>query len=283
MIIQTFVSNIPKWEEFQYEFQKIAPHKYRAVHKETREEIIIDDTPDSNLSEEMFNQLELFKRTPEEGLGEKIPSATLVPECENLIYQYEILIVGAVRARMIAAHKNPDGANIRSLLDWLESTDFFVAPASSVYHDAHVRGLLLHTLRVYNKACDLWKIPEFADVNAHSFTLVALVHDWCKIGLYEQYEKNVKNDETGQWEKKLAYRRSVSTCIGSFGHGTTSLYLASRLFSLSNDEALAIRWHMGEYNVCDAEMNELHLSNETFPIVQMIQFADRLSITKYLK
>ena len=93
----------------------------------------------------------------------------------------------------------------------------------------------------------------------------------------------VKNEETGQWEKKLAYRRSVNTCIGSFGHGVTSLYLASRLFSLSNDEALAIRWHMGEYNVCDAEMNELHLSNETFPIVQMIQFADRLSITKYLK
>ena len=54
-----------------------------------------------------------------------------------------------------------------------------------------------------------------------------------------------------------------------------------KFFKLSQEEALAIRWHMGEYNVADNEMNELHYANENYPLVFLLQFADRLSITNY--
>lgn len=281
MFIETFMSNIPKWEEFEYAFEKIADRTYRATHKVTGD--VVTFSEDDTISEEMFNQLELFKRTPEEGLGEKIPTATINEMSDALITQYEILMAGCIRARMIANKRNPDEANVESLLTWLESTDFFTAPASTKYHDCAVRGLVAHSLRVYNKMCDMWTVPDFSDVPIHSAAIVALVHDWCKIGLYEQYEKNVKNEQTGRWEKELAYRHTTNNVIGSFGHGATSMFLASRLFRLTNEEALAIRWHMGEYNVAPNEMNDLHHSNETYPIVQMIQFADRLSITRYMK
>lgn len=281
MFIETFMSNIPKWEEFEYAFEKVGPRVYRATHKVTGDVVTFAEGAD--ISEELFNQLELFKRTPEEGLGEKIPTATINDGTDTLINQYEILLAGCIRARMIASGRNPDNGNVSALLDWLESTDFFTAPASTQYHEAHVRGLVMHTLRVYNKMCDMWQVPDFADVAIHSAALVALLHDWCKIGLYEQYNRNVKNDDTGKWEQVLAFRHSENNAIGSFGHGVTSLFLAGRFFRLSNEEALAIRWHMGEYNVADNEMNDLHRSNEMYPMVQMIQFADRLSITRYMK
>lgn len=282
MIISTFMSNIPKWKEFKYVFEKLSPTTYRATHKETGESSVITDDP-STLSEEMFEQLKLFKSTPEQGLGERIPNATIDESDESLIYQYEILMAGAIRARLIASKRDPDTANVARLLDWLESTDFFVAPASSQYHECHVRGLLQHTLKVYNKMCDMWNVPDFSEVSIHSAALVALVHDWCKIGLYEQYMRNVKDEATGTWHQEPSYRRTTQNAVGSFGHGVSSMFLAGRFFSLTNDEALAIRWHMGEYNVSSPEMNELHHSNETYPLVQMIQFADRLAITKYYK
>ena len=59
------------------------------------------------------------------------------------------------------------------------------------------------------------------------------------------------------------------------------MYLASKCFNLNLECLSAIRWHMGEYNVAQNEMNELHQCNEQFPLVQLLQFADRLSITSY--
>ena len=37
-----------------------------------------------------------------------------------------------------------------SLLDWLEHSDFFVAPASTKYHGCYESGLLQHSLNVYD-------------------------------------------------------------------------------------------------------------------------------------
>ena len=70
--------------------------------------------------------------------------------------------------------------------------------------------------------------------------------------------------------------------MSCLGHGVSSMFLASRFFKLSVEEAAAIRWHMGDYNVADNEMNDLHQANETYPMVQLLQFADRLSRVKYL-
>ena len=198
---------------------------------------------------------------------------------------YLMLLVGCalIRAHKNNSHMDPDAVlpKVYQCTHWLEMTDFFSAPASSHYHEAFVGGLCYHTLKVVNNVYGLWgAFMPGSDINVEDAVLVALVHDWCKIGLYESYTKNVKNDETGTWEKQAAFRRKSEFYV-PLGHGVSSYFLASRFFRLSLEEIAAIRWHMGRWNVSDEEVNEFQQANETFPMVHLIQFADQLSITKY--
>jgi len=167
---------------------------------------------------------------------------------------------------------------IQRLVKWLESQDFFSAPASTKYHDAFPGGLLYHSLRAYNEILTLMKSERFP-VNPDSAILVALVHDWCKICFYEPYQKNVKDEETGTWHKETAYR--VNQTGIPLGHGVSSMFLASKFFNLTPEESLAIRWHMGNYRVCEAESSELCTANEKVPLVLLLQFADQLACVQY--
>ena len=110
--------------------------------------------------------------------------------------------------------------------------------------------------------------------------LCALVHDWCKIDMYESYIKNVKNDATGVWDHVSAFRYKGSAVI-NLGHGVSSMFLVSKFFRLNLEEASAIRWHMGAYRTSDAEFDELQTCNEQFPLVHLLQFADQLSLVKF--
>lgn len=205
----------------------------------------------------------------------------------NKIDLYDKLLVGCILIRMDRTSddwfRDPENFKIKldNMLKWIHNTDFYSTPASTRFHGAYREGLLEHTLIVAQKAIELSNIPTFKfKVNIEDAVLIALVHDWCKIGLYESYLKNIKNPDTGIWEQKEAYKVADNP-MSCYGHGVSSLILAQKFFKLSTEEALAIRWHMGEYNVADNEMNDLHQANETYPLVQLIQFADRLSIVKY--
>lgn len=206
------------------------------------------------------------------GVKAKVTDTSL----DDLVDQYERLIGEIVFHR----YPNETGMRcLRPLLNWLRSTDFYRAPASTRYHESIAGGLLVHTLNVYNNILELRKAEQFSSVDIYSAALVALVHDWCKIDYYEAYEKNVKNESTGQWEKQTAFR--VNQRSIPLGHGVASMFLAERFFKLTPDEALAIRWHMNRFRVCEDELNELQKANEKYPLVHLIQFADELSITEY--
>lgn len=161
-------------------------------------------------------------------------------------------------------------------ISWLDSTDFFTAPASTIYHDSEQGGLLKHTLKVVNRMIELLTISVLSNVSLVDAITTAMVHDWCKIDFYESYMKNVKNEDTGVWEKVQAYRHKSPNL--PFGHGVTSLFIAQKFFKLSVEQSLAIRWHMGEYNVADSEKYDLMEANERFPSVQLLQLADRLAL-----
>ena len=161
-------------------------------------------------------------------------------------------------------------------IDYLKSTDFFTAPASTKYHEAEPAGLLKHTVLVAKTVNDLSRLPQFQSVNLADAILVALVHDWCKIDFYEEYYKNVKDENTGSWYQQKAYR-----CKGAaipLGHGVTSLFMAQKFFRINIEQALAIRWHMGDYCVCETEKYDLMEANK-HPMVQMIQIADKMAAT----
>lgn len=204
--------------------------------------------------------------------------------------QYELYLKWATYSRvfpetMDAAEYESKSAkidkNLQQLCTWLNSSGFYEAPASTRYHEPYTGGLRNHTLRVVRNIETLHKLPQFEDVDLASAVLVALVHDWCKIGMYTSYEKNVK-DEYGNWVKQTAFKLS-DTLASAFGHGVSSMYLAGKWFNLTEEEALAIRWHMGPWRAVDSESNELQFANENYPLVHMLQFADQLAIVNYNK
>lgn len=128
------------------------------------------------------------------------------------------------------------------LLAWLSGTDFFTAPASTRFHCACEGGLVMHSLNVYHVLRE--KYFEEGD-SEESFALCALLHDVCKAQFYKVSTRNVKNDQTGQWEKKPFY--AVEDAF-PYGHGEKSVYLIERFVRLKPAEAMAIRWHMGGFD-----------------------------------
>lgn len=140
------------------------------------------------------------------------------------------------------------------LLAWLEAeTDFFTAPASRNHHGAFPGGLLEHSLNVYRRlrriAClETYGQPDVEDLAAdveESVAIMALLHDTCKADCYHQETKRRRNPDTGVWEDCLAY---VYRDPFPMGHGEKSVFLIQRFMSLTDTEALAIRWHMGAFD-----------------------------------
>jgi hypothetical protein len=158
----------------------------------------------------------------------------------------------------------------QSFLDWLESTDFFQAPASTRYHCACEGGLVQHSLNVYDVLCQRYFNPEVD--SPESFTICGLLHDVCKAGYYKVSTRNVKNEQTGQWEKVPYY--SVEDMF-PYGHGEKSVYLIERFIRLKNSEAMAIRWHMGGFD--DAVRGGSYAGSqayEKYPLAVKLHLAD---------
>ena len=102
----------------------------------------------------------------------------------------------------------------KELLNWLESTDFFEAPASTKYHCACKYGLVQHSLNVY----DVFKQKYFEEKNDNleSITICTLLHDICKSHFYKISTRNVKNELTGVWEQIPYY---TIDDVFPYGHG----------------------------------------------------------------
>lgn len=139
------------------------------------------------------------------------------------------------------------------LLDWLDTTDFFQAPASTRYHDDHYGGLEKHSVKVWHELIRLLKAYPEIRVTAETAAIVSLLHDVCKIGCYKTELRNRKN-ERGEWIKVPVYTFNEDFRFG--GHGSKSVYLIQKFMKLTDEEAVAINCHMGatvgDYSVYDA-------------------------------
>lgn len=158
----------------------------------------------------------------------------------------------------------------KELLEWLQKTDFFTAPASSKFHCACEEGLVMHSLSVYQTMVEKHFDPQ--KDSAESFAVCALLHDLCKAQFYKVSTRNVKNDETGQWEKKPFY---AVEDIFPYGHGEKSVFLIERFMRLKTSEAMAIRWHMGGFD--DAVKGgsfSISLAFEKYPLAVKLHLAD---------
>ena len=136
-----------------------------------------------------------------------------------------------------------------SLLEWLETTDFYDAPCSGRYHGSYKGALVEHSLNVYQQ---FWNIAPRFGYDASNPTLleesaiVCLFHDLCKVNFYEPYMRNVKNPDTGIWEQVEEYRSKGSTTLAS--HGACSCYRVMQFMKLTETEFAAILHHMGAWD-----------------------------------
>ena len=156
------------------------------------------------------------------------------------------------------------------LLEWLQTTDFFTAPASTRYHCACPSGLVQHSVNVYEVMMEKHFDPETD--SAESFALCALLHDVCKAQFYKISTRNVKNEKTGQWEKVPYY--TIEDAF-PYGHGEKSVFLIERFVRLKPAEATAIRWHMGGFD--DAARGgsfSISVAYDKYPIAVKLHLAD---------
>ena len=77
-------------------------------------------------------------------------------------------------------------AGTLDLLEWLDQSDFFVAPASTKYHGSYEGGLLEHSLNVYDALVKLLTIYPEVQVSEESIIITTLFHDLCKVNMYKK-------------------------------------------------------------------------------------------------
>lgn len=153
------------------------------------------------------------------------------------------------------------------LLEWITKTDFFTAPASTKFHCACESGLVMHSVSVFNTMVEK-HFDEESD-SMESFAICALLHDLCKAQFYKVSTRNVKNEETGQWEKVPYYMVEDSF---PYGHGEKSVFLIERFMRLKLEEAMAIRWHMGGFD--DSSSYAMSQAYDRYPLAVKLHLAD---------
>lgn len=165
------------------------------------------------------------------------------------------------------------------LLAWLETTDFFEAPASTRFHLSRPGGLVEHSIHVYDRLRALFiaekeRMDRCAGITSEedeTIAICALLHDICKANFYGVEMRNRKNEQ-GQWEKYPFY---VVNDQLPYGHGEKSVYIISSFMKLSREEAMAIRWHMG-FSDNDFKAGGYSVGNAfgKFPLALLTHMAD---------
>lgn len=132
----------------------------------------------------------------------------------------------------------------KQLLQWLEASDFFEAPASTRFHGSYEGGLLEHSLNVYRCLENLVESFGYHDhFSSETVAIVSLLHDVCKIHFYKKGVRNVKED--GRWIQKEVFEIDERFPCG---HGEKSVIILQKFIDLSPDEIYAIRAHMGGFD-----------------------------------
>lgn len=152
--------------------------------------------------------------------------------------------ISKYREKYISLLRETGRDGVEGLISWLdEKSDFFTAPASAKTHGAYEGGLVKHSLSVYSILKNFSKnIPGARD---DSIIISALLHDICKANFYVKGVRNVKIPGERRWEEVEVY--NIDDAF-PFGHGEKSVFLAMRYIDLTDEEALAIRWHMSGYD-----------------------------------
>lgn len=149
---------------------------------------------------------------------------------------------------------------LTEMRQYLIKNRFFEAPASTRWHGAYEGGLFDHSYAVAKELQTLTDKLNLKWRRGSSPMLVGMFHDLCKIDAYE-----INLDGTYTWNEDQLLK----------GHGEKSVMLLSQFMTLTEEEMLCIRYHMGAYIKEDQELYGKAI--EKYPNVLFTHSADMIA------
>lgn len=170
-----------------------------------------------------------------------------------------------INKRFLTYFNKVDAIDSDSLLDFLESSGFFTAPASSQHHNAKEGGLLEHSLKVTETMFSLKQVLS-ADIDDASIAVVGLFHDIGKANYYGKpfYVENIL--KSGKRSDAKPFERNKD--ILKIPHEVSAIHILSDFVELTEEETFAILYHNGLYG----DIRGL-IGNET-ELFMLLHFAD---------
>lgn len=148
------------------------------------------------------------------------------------------------------------------LLDALSSNGFFIAPASTHHHGSYMCGLVEHSNDVFRRLIKLAadRTRGKRQYSVETLAIVSLLHDVCKSNSYILRDNGYFYNDLDDLP---------------MGHGEKSVYMIMKYMDLTDEEALAIRWHMGAYDkAAIADSRDLNRAMKRSDLVTMLHLAD---------
>ena len=188
------------------------------------------------------------------------------------------------KERFIKLLRSTGRHGIEEVINYLEVSGFFMAPASTGHHLSYEGGLMEHSLNVYDMAMAMRdpivamkpemeeKLPE------KSIIIAALLHDTCKANIYKKTKKwDFGKDGNLVEQEKYAANYSEMPV----GHGEKSvIILLGQGLRLTLDEMVAIRWHMGAWDLAfqsNEAKGNINEAGNRHPLLSLIQSADNMA------
>ncbi len=187
-----------------------------------------------------------------------------------------------MKEEFVSLLRSTEREGIDRVISKLESMGFFTAPASSKNHLCVEGGLLEHSMNVYKMAKmireQLLAVQPELKIKEESVIIASLLHDVCKADIYKKGLKWRKDDQ-GRWEQYEAYEIDYTNF--PMGHGEKSVMMLLMCgLRMEQDELLAIRWHMGAWNLAFQNFEDkscISAAADKCPLVTLIQTADNLA------
>lgn len=150
--------------------------------------------------------------------------------------------------------------------DYLYTQGFYSAPASTKFHGNYAGGLFDHSFAVMNFLVELSAKNNLKWQRTESPFIVGMFHDLCKI---DNYVPVLDGDKV-----VVGWEYNSDAIIK--GHGDKSIILLSQHITLTEEEVMCVRFHMGAFVEKD-EWRDYTNAVHKYPNVLWTHHADMIA------
>lgn len=160
-------------------------------------------------------------------------------------------------------------------MNYLKEGGFFTAPASTKYHGAYEGGLYDHSNAVFQRLLKLTEDNDLVWERDESPFIIGYFHDLCKCDQYTKLPGKTIEVAGASFVDNDGYHYEFNANTLLKGHGSKSVMILSQFITLTEEEMLCIRYHMGAYE--KEEWTEFDKAIHKYPNVLWTHMADMLA------